>query len=486
MSTRAVDILIVGGGPTGLGAAWRLGELASRGRAPADLSWYLVEAEPWAGGLARSITDEAGFTWDFGGHVIYSHYTYFDRLYREILDGDVVDNPRRNWVYVQDRFVPYPIQHNFHLLDRDVARRILDEARRASPAPGRARNFREWLLERYGSTLCELFFLPYNLKMWGVPAERLGVEWTARKSGSRFANVPEVDPAAMQARLETGDAAPGWAGATPFPYPRTGGNGTFWEKLAARLPQASLGFGKRVVRIDTRRREAHLAGGETIAWKRLISTMPLVELAQIAEPLGGEDARASAALLEHSSVHFVGLGMRGATPPVFRDKYWIHCVPDALPFFRATVISNYAPGNVPAGAPHWSLLLEVTTSRHLPEQSSDVVDQCLAAAANSGWIDRADVVSRWHAFSRYGYPVPTTDRDAVLAGLGRLLESRGILSRGRFGAWKYEASNQDNTFMQGLEAVDRLVYGAEEITLLHPELLNEGVAGRLVPDLSAA
>jgi hypothetical protein len=40
--------------------------------------------------------------------------------------------------------------------------------------------------------------------------------------------------------------------------------------------------------------------------------------------------------------------------------------------------------------------------------------------------------------------------------------------------------------MQGLEAVDRLVYGAEEITLLHPELLNEGVAGRLVPDLSAA
>jgi protoporphyrinogen oxidase len=486
VSDRAVDILIIGGGPTGLGAAWRLAELARSGRAPADLSWHLVEAEARPGGLARSITDDSGFVWDFGGHVIYSHYTYFDRLYREILDGDVVDNPRRNWVYVQDRFVPFPIQHNFHLLDRDVARRIVDEARRASPALGQARNFREWLLGRYGSTLCDLFFLPYNLKMWGFPAERLGVEWTTRKSGSRFANVPEVDPTAMQARLESGDAAPGWEGATTFPYPSTGGSGAFWERLAARLPPSSLSFGTPVVRIDTRRREAHLAGGETIGWKRLISTMPLVELVKVAEPLRGADVLADTALLEHSSVHFVGLGMRGAAPPVLRDKFWIHCVPDALPFFRATVASNYAPGNVPAGAPHWSLLLEVTTTRHRPEQAPDIVDRCLSASAKSGWIDPADVVSRWHAFSRYGYPVPTTGRDAALERLGRLLESHGILSRGRFGAWKYEASNQDNTFMQGLEAVDRLVYGAEELTLTHPELLNEGVAGRLIPDLSDA
>jgi hypothetical protein len=35
--------------------------------------------------------------------------------------------------------------------------------------------------------------------------------------------------------------------------------------------------------------------------------------------------------------------------------------------------------------------------------------------------------------------------------------------------------------MQGLEAVDRLMFGAEEITYTHPELLNEGIVGRIIP-----
>ena len=50
------EYLIIGGGPTGLGAACRLEEKG--------LPWHLLEAEERFGGLAHSFKDPQGFTWD--------------------------------------------------------------------------------------------------------------------------------------------------------------------------------------------------------------------------------------------------------------------------------------------------------------------------------------------------------------------------------------------------------------------------------------
>jgi UDP-galactopyranose mutase len=53
-------------------------------------------------------------------------------------------------------------------------------------------------------------------------------------------------------------------------------------------------------------------------------------------------------------------------------------------------------------------------------------------------------------------------RDTELARAHGALEANGVYSRGRFGGWKYEVSNQDHCFVQGRELADRLVLGQPE------------------------
>merc|ERR1712225_214617 len=48
--------------------------------------------------------------------------------------------------------------------------------------------------------------------------------------------------------------------------------------------------------------------------------------------------------------------------------------------------------------------------------------------------------------------------------LPNLKDNYGIWSRGRFGAYRYEVANQDHSFMQGVEAVDGILFGAPEMT----------------------
>ena len=102
-------ILIVGGGPAGLGAAWRLREVGYP-------DWELLEKESCVGGLAASHLDAKGFTWDLGGHVVFSHYRYFDALLDSLLEQQWVRHEREAWVWMRDRFIPYPLQNNIRHL----------------------------------------------------------------------------------------------------------------------------------------------------------------------------------------------------------------------------------------------------------------------------------------------------------------------------------------------------------------------------------
>jgi protoporphyrinogen oxidase len=328
-----VQHLIIGAGPTGLGAAWRLQQRGIR-------DWALLEGGHVAGGLAQSVVDDHGFTWDLGGHVQFSHYEMFDQLMDDLLGADGwLYHDRESWVWIAGRFVPYPFQLNLHRLpesERSACLRGLDEAAMAASQSSRApENFGEWIDRTFGA---------------GIAAVR-----------------------------------------------------------------------------D----------------------------------------------LEYSSTHVIGVGLHGAPPAALAQKCWIYFPEANCSFYRVTHFSHYSPNNVPDHASQWSLMAEVSESAHRPVDEADVVaDVVRGLIATSLVASEAQVHHVWHTRLEHGYPVPSRTRDRGLGGIQSTFEARGVFSRGRFGAWKYEVSNQDHSFAQGVEAIDAWLDGSEEITLRRPDEVN--------------
>jgi protoporphyrinogen oxidase len=460
---RSIGVLIVGAGPTGLGAAWRLSTLGHD-------DWLLLEAEPTAGGLAGSVVDDRGFTWDFGGHVQFSHYDYFDRLMTDLLGEDGWHHhERESWVLARGRFVPYPFQLNVHRLapeDRDRALNGLARAREAVGLPESA-DFGEWIARSFGEGIADLFMRPYNTKVWARPPERLAWHWV----GDRVAIV-DVARVRENARLQRDDV--GWGPNNRFRFPVRGGTGVIWRTLADRLRRThpdSLRFTQTVSRVDTNRREVGLSSGDVIRYDRLISTMPLDRLIRCSDLAPTYDA--TVGTLEYSSTHVIGVGLRGGAPRDLATKCWMYFPDDNCPFYRVTHFSRYAPANVPDSSLYWSLMAEVSESPFRPLRDADVVGDTLRGLRATGLVaDPSQVTHTWHRRLERGYPVPSLGRDRALDVLLPALEARGIWSRGRFGAWKYEVSNQDHSFAQGVEAVDHLLTGAFETTVHAPERVN--------------
>ena len=447
------EILVIGAGPCGLGAASRLNELGHD-------NWLLIERETQPGGLAASFIDDAGFTWDIGGHVLFSHYDAFSSIVDDVLAGEFFEHEREAWILLLGRSVPYPFQYNIHRLPEQIRNECLAGLRQAAenaanaPVPA---NFGEWIDATFGPGIARHFMRPYNTKVWGRPPEEMGWRWI----GERVA-VPDVARIEENIRLDRDEAS--WGPNNTFRFPKTGGTGAIWKGLADKLPADKLRLNTQVTAVDIDAKTCTTADGETLAYGRLISTMPLTELARIA----GLDVPK----LTASSTYILGLGLEGQPPETLRTKCWMYFPEPECPFYRATVFSNYSPQNVPAASAQWSLMFEVCVAE--PSDTDDLWRRTIDSARAAGLIpDDTQIATQWLKFVPYSYPVPTLGRDDAAGPLITRLEADGILSRGRFGAWKYEVGNMDHSFMQGVEAVDHILTGAEETTLRHPEIVNK-------------
>ncbi len=465
MGTKRLDFLIVGAGPAGLGAAYRLHRLGSE-------SWLVVEGQDGPGGLSRSWRDEAGFTWDLGGHIVFSKQQAFNRMLEEVLPGGLLRHERRAYVRLGGRDVPYPLQNNLHRLPdglREECLRGLEEAAAGAAAAGAARpaDFAGWAEQSFGPGVVRHFLKPYNRKLWRCELEELSADWVGER-------VARPDPAKVLAEARAGRDDVGWGPNSAFLFPRAGGTGAIWSALAGSLPSGRVRFGAAVAGIDLAGRTCRLASGEELAYENLVATLPLDELAAMT---GDRGLISAASALRRNCVDVFGLGLAGRPPAELAGKCWMYFPEERPPYYRVTVFSHYSPANVPDPDSTWSLMAEVSSApgRPAPEPAwlgIRVVDSLKAERLMPA---DARVLSQWHRRAEHAYPLPTVARNAALAAIVPPLEDRGVWPRGRFGAWRYEAGNMDHCFMQGVEVVGRICRGEPE-TVLPPS--NAGAAER--------
>jgi protoporphyrinogen oxidase len=446
-------IVIIGAGPTGLGAAYRLKELGHK-------NFHLYDRQGYIGGLAASFTDSAGFTWDIGGHVMFSHYKYYDQCFDDLMGDDFQMNMRECWVRMFNTWVPYPFQNNIRYLPKEACYECLTGLIEAQTQRDHksAKNFDEFIDAVFGDGIAKYFMKPYNFKVWAHPPKLMNKEWI----GERVA-VVDINRAIKNVVMGSEDF--GWGPNNQFKYPLFGGTGEFYRRFGPKL-EGHIHLNKTIDFINMTRKEIRFSDGEIVHYDTLISTMPLDKLCN--DVLNGEvprEIKKSTASLRHSGGYMVGVGLKQPCPST---KSWMYFPEDNCPFYRVTYLSNYSPYMTPDKDQYYSFLTETSYSDFKPVDGKSIVDDTVQGLINAGMLkdeDRKDICDTWVYDAKYSYPTPSVERDGILAEAIPFLEKHDIYSRGRFGMWKYEVANTDHSLMQGVELINRLFLGEAESTI---------------------
>jgi len=282
MGSNSADprsVVIIGGGPAGLTAAYEL----SKHAVPA----VVLEADNIVGGISRTVNYK-GYLFDIGGHRFFSKCEEVNVIWNEILKGQFLERPRLSRIFYRKKFFYYPLKPANALFGLGIfeAFRIVGSYAwsRINPHP-EEENLEQWVSNRFGKRLYQIFFKTYTEKVWGVPCTEIRAEWAAQriKGLSLTTAIKNALFAQQKPKVKTL--------IDKFHYPERG-PGQMWETLAGMLQERGYPVlmerpvvriehdGTKVTRLVTRGKHSE----ESYAGTHFISSMPIRELVAALDP----------------------------------------------------------------------------------------------------------------------------------------------------------------------------------------------------------
>jgi protoporphyrinogen oxidase len=440
--------LVLGGGPAGLTAGYLLG------RAGCDV--IVLEGEDQIGGLAKTV-ERDGYRFDLGGHRFFTKSTEVDALWHEVLGDEFLRRPRMSRIYWNGRFLDYPLRGTDvirKLGPVELAHCMLSYLHAVTRPKSEEDSLEDWVTNRFGRRLFELFFKTYTEKVWGVPTSEIRAEWAAQRiKGLSFFS-------AAKAAFLGNDGNKIKSLISEFNYPRYG-PGQMWDAMTGAIreqggevlletPVECIELeGSRVARVD--------AAGIAYDPVAVISSLPLREVVRMARPSAPAHVREAADGLRYRDFLTVALVVDGED--LFPDN-WIYIHEPSVRVGRIQNFRSWSPWMVPdpskgcvgmeyfcfAGDDLWSMT------------DDDLVE--LAA----GELERLRLASRSKVERGYAIRVPKAypiydahyaERvDVIRSWLDRIENLQQV---GRNGLHRY--NNSDHSMLTAMRAVENLLEG---------------------------
>lgn len=440
------DVVVLGGGPAGLSAAWELSQ--------AGKSVLVLEKDPIVGGLCQTIQYK-NFKFDLGGHRFFSQNNELVDKIRELMGADFVIRPRKSVIRLQGKYFQYPLDlvdllKNLRLTTSfSFLRGYLVQAIRNGLKIPEEDNYENWLIRQFGRPLYQLYFKPYSEKLWGTQINQLSADWASQR-------ISQLSFWDVLISLVSGKKNAARTFTEKFYYP-AGGIGQISETMVAEIESGTgqVELNARITEIKPGRTPlevTYVQNGklQQIKAEYVISTIPLPEFSMMVRPQIAVPLQEIAQKLRFRSLIFLNILV---DKPRISENTWIYIPEKKYRIMRLQEPRNWYPGNAPAN--QTSIICEIACNFNDEVWRRDKIslyNQCVAELEELGFPDiRRHTIDYFISRAQHAYPVYYLGYQADSQTLINYLEKYSTLILcGRQGLYRY--NNMDHSIEMGLNA----------------------------------
>ncbi len=333
-------VVVIGAGPAGLTAAYQL--------AKAGHQVTVLEGDDMVGGISRTARYN-GYRFDIGGHRFFTKIAPVEALWEEILGPEFINVPRLSRIHYDGKYFDYPLKAMNALSGLGIinAIRIVISYIRARLKPSPVEeNFEQWVTNRFGSRLYQIFFKTYTEKVWGIPCTEIRAEWAAQRIQGLSLARAILNATAIQRRSTTIKTL-----INEFRYPRLG-PGQMWETCRDRLEEmgSTVLMRHRAVKVGCRQGRVVSVtaegpeGTHEFPAEHVISSTDLRTLVAALDPPPPDHVRRAAAGLRYRD--FLTVALMLDTEDLFPDN-WIYIHTPGVKVGRIQNFNNWSKAMVP-------------------------------------------------------------------------------------------------------------------------------------------